>query len=92
MADPPTPATTRELADFVVRTQLTNLPDAVRHEGLRAFLNWIGCALGGCRHEAVEIALAVAEEFSGPKRAMVIGRADSATGSHRRAHRPVLAS
>ena len=74
MADHATPATTRELADFVVRTNLTELPDAVRHEGLRAFLNWVGCALGGCRYQAVEIAIAAAEEFSGEKRATVVGR------------------
>lgn len=91
MANPPTPATTRELADFVVRSRLTHRPDAVRHEGVRAFLNGIGCALGGCRHDAVETAMAVAEEFSGPKWVTVIGRAGSAAGSHRRAHRPVLA-
>jgi 2-methylcitrate dehydratase PrpD len=74
MADYTTPATTRELADFIVRMRLTNLPDAVRHEGLRAFLNWVGCALGGCQHDAVEIAVAAAKEFSGTKRTTVIGR------------------
>jgi 2-methylcitrate dehydratase PrpD len=82
MADPATPATTRELADFVVRSRLMHLPDTVRQEGTRAFLNWIGCALGGCRHQAVEVAMAVAEEFSGPKRATVIGHGRRLDGLH----------
>jgi 2-methylcitrate dehydratase PrpD len=65
MADVITPATTRELAGFIVRTCLADLSEMVRREGTRAFLNWVGCALGGCRHDAVAIALVTAAEFSG---------------------------
>jgi 2-methylcitrate dehydratase PrpD len=74
MAEGMMPTTTYELADFVVRTRFADLPAAVRREGPRTFLNWVGCALGGCRHEAVAIAVAAAEEFSGEKRATVLGR------------------
>lgn len=74
MAQVTNPATTRELADFVVRTGFADLPEVVRREGARAFLNWVGCVLGGCNHDAVAIAVAAAEEFSGPQRASVLGR------------------
>jgi 2-methylcitrate dehydratase PrpD len=74
MAETTLPATTRELTDFVVRTRFTDLPEAVRREGTHAFLNWVGCALGGCSYDAVAIAVAAAEEFSGEKRATVLGR------------------
>jgi len=74
MAEATMPATTRELADFIVRTRFVDLPETVRRAGVRAFLNWVGCALGGYRREAVEIAVAVAEEFSGEKRVSVLGR------------------
>lgn len=74
MAESTVPETTRELADFVVRTQYDDLPDIVRREGARTFVNWAGCALGGCQHEAVDIALAMTAEFAGEKHATVLGR------------------
>jgi 2-methylcitrate dehydratase PrpD len=74
MADAPMRPTTHELADFIGRTHFADLPAAARQEGRRAFLNWVGCAFGGCRHEPVAMAVAVAEEFSEPPRASVLGR------------------
>jgi hypothetical protein len=46
MTDVAMPATTRELADFIRRTRFVDLPDTVRREGARAFLNWVGCEVG----------------------------------------------
>jgi MmgE/PrpD N-terminal domain len=66
MADATMPATTHELAHCIVRTRFAALPEAVRHAGTRAFLNWVGCALGGCRHDAVAIAVAAAEGVASP--------------------------
>jgi 2-methylcitrate dehydratase PrpD len=74
MVDAPMPAATRTLADFIVDTRFPHLPEVVRREGARTFVNWVGCALGGCGHEAVTIAVAAAEEFSGQQRASVLGR------------------
>lgn len=54
------------------------MPAAVRHEGKRSFLNWFGCAIGGCRHETVEIAHAVRSQHSGPEQVTLIGRGRSA--------------
>ena len=67
---------TRLLADYVVSAQAEDLPDKVRREGLRTFLNWMGCAVGGSRHETMQIAIAALKPFSGPPQATVLGRAE----------------
>lgn len=67
-------AVTQELAAWTVGLKLKDIPASVRAEGVRTFVNWLGCAVGGCEHETVDRALAVAVPFSGPKRASVLGR------------------
>lgn len=67
---------TRTLAKFIVNHRYADIPEKVRHEGARSFLNWVGCAVGGSRHETVENALAALSEFSGPREATVLGRGD----------------
>lgn len=67
-------AETQTIADYVARARLSDLPEAVRHEGVRAFLNWVGCTLGGCQHEIVETVDRTLGEFSGPADSTVIGR------------------
>lgn len=67
-------AITRRLADFVRETQFEALPTDVRHEAARALLNFVGCALGGSRDPACEIAFSLADEYAGPRTATVIGR------------------
>jgi len=67
---------TRLLARYVVSATYESLPADVVHEAKRSLLNWMGVAIGGCRHEAVEIALATVSEFSGPARASVLGRTE----------------
>src|SRR5215210_1355662 len=67
---------TRTLARFVVAHEASDLPQAVRHEAARSFLNWVGCAVGASRHETVECALAALKEFSGPAQATVLGRTE----------------
>ena len=41
---------TRTLARFVVGHQRDAIPEPVRREAARSFLNWVGCAVGGSRH------------------------------------------
>jgi 2-methylcitrate dehydratase PrpD len=65
---------TRRLARYVVSAQSADLPDGVRQEARRTLLNWVGCAVGGSRHETVEAALAALSPFSGPAQASVLGR------------------
>jgi len=67
---------TRTLARFLVQHRYGAIPEKVRHEAARSFLNWIGCAVGACRHETVERALAALDEFSGPRVATVLGRGE----------------
>lgn len=67
---------TRTLAKFIVGHRYGDIPEKVRHEAARSFLNWVGCAVGASRHETVERALAALSEFSGPREATVLGRGD----------------
>lgn len=71
---PGTPHVTRDLAEWVVSLKGSDIPAEVRREGLRTFVNWVGCAVGGARHETVDAALRAVTPFSGPKAATVLGR------------------
>ncbi len=65
---------TRALSRYVAASQYDGLPPEVRHEGLRAFVNWAGCAAGGSRELDVELMIEVLSEFNGAKNATVVGR------------------
>ena len=70
----PTHEVTRTLARYIVDSRQSDIPSPVIHEAKRALLHWIGCAIGGSRHPALESALATFQEFSGPREAGVLGR------------------
>ena len=65
---------TATLARFVAESRWSDIPRQTRHEGKRALLNWLGCALGGCRDETVDRMLAALSPVSGARTATVIGR------------------
>ncbi|MBI3918088.1 MAG: MmgE/PrpD family protein [Betaproteobacteria bacterium] len=67
---------TSTLARFIVGHHGADIPETVRREAARSFLNWVGCAVGGSRHETVECALAALNGFSGPREATVLGRSE----------------
>jgi len=67
---------TRTLARYVVNARLGDLPTPVREHAVRTFLNWLGCAVGSCRHEAVDIAIKAMSPFLGPAQASVLGRTE----------------
>ena len=71
-----TPEVTRRLAAYLVDSKAESIPAPVTHEAVRTFLNWLGCALGGARHETMDVAISALQEFSGPPRASVLGRAE----------------
>ena len=48
---------TNRLAPFVAGAQWEVIPPEVRCAGVRGLLNFVGCALGGARDEAVGIAV-----------------------------------
>jgi 2-methylcitrate dehydratase PrpD len=68
------PPVTRTLAQYLVAGRFDDLPQSVRTEAARTLLNWVGSALGGSRHETMDIALAALAPFSGPAQASVLGR------------------
>lgn len=65
---------TRRLAQHVVSARPEDLPAPVRKEAARTLLNWVGCTVGGSRHETVGIALSALSSFSGPAQAGILGR------------------
>src|SRR5437868_4914073 len=67
---------TRVLGHFVAQTGAGDIPSSIRHEAQRAILNALGCAIGGCRDETVERALAAVLPFAGARRATLIGRSE----------------
>ncbi|MFD0938723.1 MmgE/PrpD family protein, partial [Methylobacterium trifolii] len=76
-APPPSPApkdVTRTLARYVVSARYEDLPEAVRKEATRTFLNWVGVAVGGSHHETLDVAVAALQPFSGPPQAGLFGR------------------
>ncbi|SAK94604.1 MmgE/Prp family protein [Caballeronia temeraria] len=61
------------VARYVRDTHWSDLPEVVRHEAVRAFINWVGCAYGGARHEATLGALAGLKELSTSGPCSVLG-------------------
>jgi len=73
-ASAPAKGVTHALAHYVVTASYDDLPANVRKEGVRTLLNWVGVAIGGSRHQAVESAVAALAPFSGPQQASLFGR------------------
>ena len=75
-ADHNAPAITRQLAEFVANHPSKGWSDAVEHEAHRTFLNWLGCAIGAARHEAVDAALAATQMLQPAPQATLAGRGE----------------
>jgi len=73
---------TRTLAAYVVRSRPDDLPAAVRAEACRTLLNWAGCAVGGSRHETVDITVRALARFAGPAQASLLGRTERMDALH----------
>jgi 2-methylcitrate dehydratase PrpD len=67
---------TRTLASYVATSRFDQVPADVRHEALRALVNYVGCALGGAADPAVDIAMRALGPYSGPPTAAVLGRTE----------------
>jgi len=65
---------TRALSEYICASRYEALPAEVRHEGVRAFLNFVGCAVGGAREEIVDCALPLLQEFNGKADTTLLGR------------------
>jgi 2-methylcitrate dehydratase PrpD len=75
-ADLNAPPITHTLARFVATHPSRGWSDAVDHEAHRTFMNWVGCAVGAARHEAVQSALAAVRMLQPSEQATVLGRKD----------------
>ncbi|WP_417209726.1 MmgE/PrpD family protein [Antarctobacter sp.] len=64
---------TAELARYAVQADYDALPGEVQVEAMRAFLNWIGCALGGSREDVALHAAQAVACTGGPAQATRIG-------------------
>ena len=65
---------TGALAQYVLTSRPSDLPDNVRREAKRSWLNIVGCALGGARHPTVDMMDDVLAEATGPGVATLLGR------------------
>lgn len=65
---------TKTLAEWLTSNRLEDIPQDVRYEARRALLNFVGCAIGGCREPATDIAIRTLAPYSGPPTAAVLGR------------------
>src|SRR5271154_3036308 len=72
----PSMSITKELASWIVANRPEQIPANVRYEARRAILNYVGCALGGSREPAVDIALTALAPYFGKPIAGVLGRTE----------------
>lgn len=67
---------TRILARWVVEQKAADVPESVRREAVRTFLNWVGCTVGGSAHETLDRAIGALSPFFGPAQASLLGRGE----------------
>ena len=67
---------TAQLVSNIIASRLDEIPQDVHHEGKRALLNVVGCALGGADHPSMDITMAALGPYSGPPIASVLGRSE----------------
>ncbi len=67
---------TAQIVDYVLSAKPSDLPEAVRKEGLRSFFNILGCTLGGAKHVAVERTWGALKPFAGSSQVTLIGRGE----------------
>ena len=65
-----------------MKSHLEDIPDDVRGEALRALVNYMGCAIGGSRDAAVDIAMQAFAPFFGPAAASILGRRERVDPLH----------
>ena len=73
-ADTNAPPVTQILATFVATHPSNGWSDAVEHEAHRTFMNWLGCAVGASKHEAVEASLKAVQCLQPAPQATILGR------------------
>jgi 2-methylcitrate dehydratase PrpD len=69
-------AETKLLASYVVTGRLEDIPKDVQHEAHRAIVNYMGCALGGSPHPALDKTIQALGACFGAPTASVLGRSE----------------
>src|SRR4029079_10949299 len=64
------------LAAYLVSNRWADIPDDVRHEARRSLVNYMGCAIGGSPHPAIDLPIKALSPFSGERTAGVLGRSE----------------
>ncbi|KAI7272795.1 hypothetical protein KC345_g7065 [Hortaea werneckii] len=64
---------TKNLATWACHLNPGTLPSTVKHAAARSLYNYLGCAVGGSRHPAVEKAYTTLEPFFGPASSTIYG-------------------
>ena len=65
---------TRTLADYVLSANFDAIPSDIKAKAITAIVNWVGCAVGGSRHETLNVALTALGPFAGAPQASILGR------------------
>jgi 2-methylcitrate dehydratase PrpD len=73
---------TKTLASYVVTAEASSIPADVRHEAKRSILNYVGCAIGGSRHTAMDRAIRALGPYSGKPTARVLARTEKLDPLH----------
>jgi 2-methylcitrate dehydratase PrpD len=72
--DPAAATLTKTLCAHLAAAQYSDLSAAAQREARRGVLDWVGCALAGSTHKAIDTLLAVLRETGGRPQATVLGR------------------
>ncbi|RMY53090.1 hypothetical protein D0865_05441 [Hortaea werneckii] len=64
---------TKTLAAWACHLNSKTLPSTVKHAAVRSLYNYLGCAIGGSQHPAVEKAYATFAPFFGPDSSTIYG-------------------
>jgi 2-methylcitrate dehydratase PrpD len=73
---------TQTLAEYVVNADASSIPEDVQHEARRSVLNYVGCAIGGSHHTAVDRAILALGPYSGAPTARILARKEKLDPLH----------
>src|SRR5512145_2259478 len=62
-----------DLANFIVKTEYSELPADVIHEAKRSLLDAFGCAVAGITTDKGKIAVSVSKRLGGPGESSILG-------------------
>jgi 2-methylcitrate dehydratase PrpD len=82
MSDPLDESASRQLIEFACTVKAQSIPQAVRHQARRSFVDSIGCIVAGGQHALVQRATGALEPFFGAGQASLLGQGKRADLLH----------